>query len=283
MNVSRRSMLAGATALSALPLSGLVAQERRTLSIVTGGTGGVYYPLGGGLANMLAKHVPGWQATSEVTGGSVDNLRLIGARRADIGFTMADASLDAARGEDKFKGSPVPNRALAVLYPNRMHVVTIEGTGINSMRAPMLPCPATKRPPCGRVCARQSAGATSAVKAARESRLQAGKQRTDAPGDARRFLEVSGLKTNRSVSVVMRRRAKRMSPAGWPVARRLAKAASWISCIVTGKLFPGQKSHLDPSRAAVANFSGFLCRRGLSGHRPASHSASGAASAAMPL
>lgn len=133
MIVSRRSMLAGATAMSALPVSGLLAQERRTLSIVTGGTGGVYYPLGGGLANMLAKHVPGWQATSEVTGGSVDNLRLIGARRADIGFTMADASLDAARGEDKFKGSPVANRALAVLYPNRMHVVTIEGAGINSM------------------------------------------------------------------------------------------------------------------------------------------------------
>ncbi|MFN7195442.1 MAG: TAXI family TRAP transporter solute-binding subunit, partial [bacterium] len=59
---------------------------------------------------------------------------LLGARKADIVFTMADASLDAAKGEDKFKGAPVPNRALAVLYPNRMHVVTIAGTGINTMR-----------------------------------------------------------------------------------------------------------------------------------------------------
>jgi uncharacterized protein len=107
------------------------AQEKRTLSIVTGGTAGVYYPLGGGLANLLAKYVPGWQATAEVTGGSVDNLKLIGAKKADIAFTMADASLDAARGEDKFKGNAVPHLALAVLYPNIMHVVTIEGTGIN--------------------------------------------------------------------------------------------------------------------------------------------------------
>jgi TRAP transporter TAXI family solute receptor len=134
MKLTRRNMLAGATAISAFPMPAAFAQDRRTLSIVTGGTGGVYYPLGGGLANMLAKHVPGWQATSEVTGGSVDNLKLIGARKADIGFTMADASLDAARGDDKFKGAPVPNRALAVLYPNRMHVVTIEGTGITTMR-----------------------------------------------------------------------------------------------------------------------------------------------------
>ena len=132
--LSRRRTLQTAAALSLAPLSRAGAQEKRTLSIVTGGTGGVYYPLGGGLANLLGKHVPGWQATAEVTGGSVDNLKLIGAKRADIGFTMADASLDAERGLDKFKGSPVPNRALAVLYPNRLHVVTVEGTGIATMK-----------------------------------------------------------------------------------------------------------------------------------------------------
>ncbi|MBI3710268.1 MAG: TAXI family TRAP transporter solute-binding subunit [Proteobacteria bacterium] len=110
-----------------------LAQDKMNLSIVTGGTGGVYYPLGGGLANMLTKYVPGWQATAEVTGGSVDNLKLIGAKKADIALVMADASLDAQRGEDKFKGSPVPQLALAVLYPNIMHIVTVEGTGITKM------------------------------------------------------------------------------------------------------------------------------------------------------
>ncbi|MBL8700628.1 MAG: TAXI family TRAP transporter solute-binding subunit [Alphaproteobacteria bacterium] len=133
--ITRRQALGAAAAAGAIaPFGGAIAQEKRNVSIVTGGTGGVYYPLGGGLANMLTKYLPGWQATAEVTGGSVDNLKLIGAKRADIAFTMADVSLDAEKGQDKFKGGVVPNRALAVLYPNRMHVVTVEGMGINSMK-----------------------------------------------------------------------------------------------------------------------------------------------------
>ncbi len=109
------------------------AQEKFSLSIGTGGTGGVYYPLGGGLANVLSKSVPGLQATAEVTGGSVDNLKLIAGSQRYIGFSMADAALDAYQGEDKFKGHKVPLRTLMVLYPNRMHVVTVEGTGIGKM------------------------------------------------------------------------------------------------------------------------------------------------------
>ncbi len=109
------------------------AQEKFSLSIGTGGTGGVYYPLGGGLANVLSKYVPGLQATAEVTGGSVDNLKLISGSQRYIGFSMADAALDAFQGEDKFKGHKVPLRTLMVLYPNRMHVVTVEGTGISKM------------------------------------------------------------------------------------------------------------------------------------------------------
>jgi uncharacterized protein len=118
----------------ALALSGAAsAQEKFSLSIATGGTGGVYYPLGGGLANVLSKYLPDMQATAEVTGGSVDNLKLIGTGQPYIAFAMADASQDAYRGEDKFKGAKVPLKTLMVLYPNRMHVVTIEGTGINTM------------------------------------------------------------------------------------------------------------------------------------------------------
>jgi TRAP transporter TAXI family solute receptor len=120
-------------AMSLLLTAGAQAQDKRNLSIVTGGTGGVYYPMGGGLANLLTKHNPGWAATAEVTGGSVDNLKLVGAKRADVAFAMADATLDSAKGLDKFKGSPVQVRTLAVLYPNRMHVVTVEGKGINAM------------------------------------------------------------------------------------------------------------------------------------------------------
>ena len=111
----------------------LLSQEKINLAIGTGGTGGVYYPMGGGMANVLSKFVPGMQATAEVTGGSVDNLRLIATGKPYIGFTMADAGQDAYRGEDKFKGNKVPLRTLMVLYPNRMHVVTVDGTGINRM------------------------------------------------------------------------------------------------------------------------------------------------------
>ncbi len=127
-------VFASVTLGAALAVAGAAhAQEKYSLSIATGGTGGVYYPLGGGMANILSKYVPGLQATAEVTGGSVDNLKLIATGKPYIAFSMADAGQDAYRGEDKFKGTKVPLRTLMILYPNRMHVVTIEGTGITKM------------------------------------------------------------------------------------------------------------------------------------------------------
>src|SRR5215218_4953667 len=109
------------------------AAHAQNLSIATGGTGGVYYPMGGGMAAVLSKYIPGMSATAEVTGGSVANLQLIGTAKPYIALTMADATLDAYKGNDKFTGKPVPVRTLMILYPNRMHVVTIEGTGITKM------------------------------------------------------------------------------------------------------------------------------------------------------
>src|SRR5256885_9402214 len=65
-------VFASVTLAAALALAGVAqAQEKYSLSIATGGTGGVYYPLGGGMANILSKYVPGLQATAEVTGGSI--------------------------------------------------------------------------------------------------------------------------------------------------------------------------------------------------------------------
>ena len=128
-----KKWLVSCLAVAVTALAGGVAAQQRTLSIATGGTGGVYYPLGGGLANILTKALPGVQATAEVTGGSVDNLKLIGSGQAELAFTMVDATLDAYKGEDKFKGNKVDVRALAVLYPNRMHVVSVEGSGVEKM------------------------------------------------------------------------------------------------------------------------------------------------------
>jgi TRAP transporter TAXI family solute receptor len=109
------------------------AAQAQNISIATGGTGGVYYPMGGGMAAVLSKYIPGMSATAEVTGGSVANLQLIGTAKPYLALTMADATLDAYKGNDKFTGKPVPVRTLMILYPNRMHVVTIEGTGITKM------------------------------------------------------------------------------------------------------------------------------------------------------
>jgi TRAP transporter TAXI family solute receptor len=119
---------------AALALAASSSVFAQNISIATGGTGGVYYPMGGGLAAVLSKHVPGMQATAEVTGGSVDNLNLIASGKPYVGFSMVDAALDAARGVDKFTGRKVDLRTLLVLYPNRMHVVTVESTGIKTMR-----------------------------------------------------------------------------------------------------------------------------------------------------
>lgn len=104
------------------------------LSIVTGGTGGVYFPLGGGLAQLISRYIPGVQATAEVTSASVDNMRLIGAKRADLAFTLADTAFDAFNGlTAAFQGNAVPIRTLTPLYNNFNHLVTIDGTGITTI------------------------------------------------------------------------------------------------------------------------------------------------------
>ncbi|MFZ9234531.1 MAG: TAXI family TRAP transporter solute-binding subunit [Hylemonella sp.] len=128
MSTSRKQL---GLLLAGLLLS--VSASAQNISIATGGTGGVYYPMGGGLAAILSKTVPGMQATAEVTGGSVDNLKLIGSGKPYIGFSMTDAAQDAFRGEDKFKSGKVPLRTLAILYPNRMHVVSVEGRGVKNI------------------------------------------------------------------------------------------------------------------------------------------------------
>jgi len=132
MNFSLRVLALCASAFATAFAAAFSAQAQN-YSIATGGTGGVYYPLGGGMAAVFSKYIPGMQATAEVTGGSVANLQLIGTGKPYIALTQADAAIDAVRGQDKFTGKPIPVRTLAVLYPNRMHVVSIEGSGVTKM------------------------------------------------------------------------------------------------------------------------------------------------------
>src|SRR5947199_10099282 len=131
--MKKTAAILAVTFSAGLALAGIVHAQQKTMSIGTGGTGGVYYPLGEAIANVLSKALPNVTATAEVTGGSIDNLKLIGAGQSEMAFTMADAAMDAVQGNEKFKNNKVPLQTLLVVYPNRMHVVTVEGTGIQTM------------------------------------------------------------------------------------------------------------------------------------------------------
>ena len=107
--------------------------QPKSLSIATGTTGAVYFPLGGGLAQLLQKHL-GLNANVEATAGTVENLFRLGQRQADIMFGQTDAAWDAYNGLDKFTGNKVPVRAIMVLYPNTMHLVSVEGAGVRTIQ-----------------------------------------------------------------------------------------------------------------------------------------------------
>jgi TRAP transporter TAXI family solute receptor len=130
---SRAGALAVLACCAALSCSPNPTQAR-FLSIATGGTGGVYYPYGGGVAKVLNEHLPGTRATAEVTGASVDNLRFVRDGQADLAFTMGDVLADAVRGRAAFEGRPAPIVALATLYTNYEHLVTVESTGVSDIQ-----------------------------------------------------------------------------------------------------------------------------------------------------
>lgn len=104
------------------------------LSIATGGTGGVFYPYGGGIAKVITEHIPGVEATAEVTAASVDNLKFLERGTSDLAFTMADMAQDALIGRDVFTDfGAVRVRTLAVLYSSYSHLVTTSRSGITTI------------------------------------------------------------------------------------------------------------------------------------------------------
>jgi TRAP transporter TAXI family solute receptor len=114
--------------------SGVTVPPGTRLSIATGGTGGIYFVLGGGLATMLEKYL-GVQATAEETPASVDNMKLVNDHKKDlIAFSLADVAYDALQGRGRFEETgSIPVRSLGILYNNFMHLVTLEGSGINTV------------------------------------------------------------------------------------------------------------------------------------------------------
>ncbi len=122
------------TAALAMTVSAAPAIAQSQLSIATGGTGGVYYPMGGGLAEVINKHVEGYSATAEVTGASVENMGLIATGDADLAIALADTVQQAYSGTGRFDGQQLPMiRAIGSLYANMVQIVTLADSGIESI------------------------------------------------------------------------------------------------------------------------------------------------------
>jgi TRAP transporter TAXI family solute receptor len=134
-SVTRRSFgLLGTAAIVSMGFS-MPAAAQQQLSIATGGTGGVYYPMGGGLAEVINNHVAGYSATAEVTGASVENMGLIATGDADLAIGLADTVVQAYSGTGRFEGQQLPMvRGLASLYANMIQIVALESAGIRSLQ-----------------------------------------------------------------------------------------------------------------------------------------------------
>jgi TRAP transporter TAXI family solute receptor len=110
------------------------APERVFINIATGGTAGTYYPLGGAVAEILNRNIPGMNASAQSTGASVANINLLNDGKVDFAFVQNDITYYAANGMEMFKDKKVENlRGLAVLYPETVQIITLERSGIKSI------------------------------------------------------------------------------------------------------------------------------------------------------
>jgi TRAP transporter TAXI family solute receptor len=129
----RRSVAVALVVVLGLLVPACSTREGERLGIATGGTGGVYFVLGGGLAELIGEHVDGYEATAEVTSASVDNMLLIADGKTDIAFALADTAADGVQGRDSFDGEKIPAMALASVYLNYTQLVTTAGSGIRTV------------------------------------------------------------------------------------------------------------------------------------------------------
>jgi TRAP transporter TAXI family solute receptor len=104
-----------------------------SLSIATGGTGGVYYPYGGAIGTVLSEKLQGITATAQETNASVDNVLLVQDGGADLAFALGDTVADAVAGKAQFEGRQVTLCTLGKLYNNFTQPITTSGTGIRTI------------------------------------------------------------------------------------------------------------------------------------------------------
>ena len=117
--------------------AGLVASpavaKTTFISVGTGGTGGIYYPYGGGVAEIWSKYVNGVKAVAEVTGASVENVKLAHKGETVVGEVMGDVAVAGFNGLSKFKGKKHDILSMAIMYPNLLQIVALKSTGITDI------------------------------------------------------------------------------------------------------------------------------------------------------
>ncbi len=114
-------------------LSSMAADQ--FINVLTGGTSGVYYPLGVALANDIGKAMPGVKTSVQATKASVENLNLLQAGRGEVAFTLGDSLSDAWKGNEDagFKTPLKKLRGIAAIYPNYIQIVARADAGIKTL------------------------------------------------------------------------------------------------------------------------------------------------------
>jgi TRAP transporter TAXI family solute receptor len=133
-HVTRNLFAAGAVALS-LGLGATSAKAQEFINVLTGGTSGVYYPLGVALSEIYSQGIAGARTQVQATKASVENLNLLQAGRGEIGFTLGDSLKEAWAGNTEvgFPGKLDKLRGIAAIYPNYVQIVASKESGITDL------------------------------------------------------------------------------------------------------------------------------------------------------
>ncbi|MFU0507908.1 TAXI family TRAP transporter solute-binding subunit [Pseudaminobacter sp. NGMCC 1.201702] len=134
LNLNTKMLAAGAVALT-LGLGAVAAKAQEFVNVLTGGTSGVYYPLGVALSEIYAKGIEGAHAQVQATKASVENLNLLQQGKGEIGFSLGDSVKLAAEGntEAGFPGKLDKLRGIAAIYPNYIQIVASAESGIKTL------------------------------------------------------------------------------------------------------------------------------------------------------
>jgi TRAP transporter TAXI family solute receptor len=134
MSLPTRTFPVVLSLLAAIAASSAFAADT-FINVLTGGTSGVYYPLGVALGNAIGKAMPGVKTSVQATKASVENLNLLQAGRGEIAFTLGDSLSDAWKGSEDagFKTPLKKLRGIAAIYPNYIQIVARADSGIKGL------------------------------------------------------------------------------------------------------------------------------------------------------